>query len=108
MRLPCRGLATIFAVLILASSAFGAENTGVDGVARVLSWLFVFSPVLLVILWLVIFTRRSGALKQGGYLAKASDHIDLCNAHMARIEQKTDRMIALLESIDRKLSEAGE
>jgi hypothetical protein len=53
---------------------------------------------------MIVLARRSGVHKQGGYMEKASEHMDLNLQSMARMEQKTDRMIALLESIDRKPS----
>jgi hypothetical protein len=67
------------------------------------------APLLLaasdLLLFLVIPGRKSGAWKQGGYMTKADQHMDLALEHMGRVEQKTDRMIELLESIDRRLSE---
>ena len=72
-----------------------------------LVWLIILSPLLLLFVFLAIFTRKSGAMKQGDYLAKSGEFMDRSVEHMASIERKTDRMIELLESIDRRLSEGA-
>jgi len=97
---------TILLTLIVfgvSSAAFAAEEKADDKAGSGFVQLFLLLPLLLFIGWLVVFTRKSGAMKQGGYLSKAGDHMDRTTEHMARIEQKTDRMIQLLESIDEQL-----
>lgn len=46
-------------------------------------------------------------MRQGGYMAKADGHMDRSVEHMASLERKADRVIELLESIDRRLSEGA-
>jgi hypothetical protein len=61
---------------------------------------FLLIP-LLVLLFVVL--RRSGAMRQGEYLAKGADHIERANEHMARQEERELRIIELLESIERQM-----
>src|SRR5207248_2030193 len=63
--------------------------------------LFALLAALLVLLFVVL--RRSGAMKQGEYLARAADHIERANAHMDRQAEGEKRIIELLESIEREL-----
>lgn len=96
----------VFAALALlagASTALAAEDQAGDKGLSILTWLILLSPVLLGVCF-VMLARKSGALKQGGYMEKANEHIDIANEHMKTLEIKTDRMIQLLDSIDRKLS----
>jgi hypothetical protein len=93
-----------FVIFALVSAAFGAEEQAPPA-PSIAAWFVLLSPVVLIIVFLVVLARKSGAMKQGGYMAKANAHMDLSVEHMASIERKTDRMIELLESIDRKLGE---
>lgn len=83
----------------------GAEENGGDEPVSWLALLIVFLPVILLVLWMVLFTRKSGALKQGSFMAKAGEQMEREREHSERMERKTDRMIELLESIDHKLNE---
>ena len=78
----------------------GAGDPEANPWGSLVIWLILMSPVFLFLLWMIFYTRRSGALKHGDYMTRAYEH-------MESIERKTDRMIALLESIDRKLSEGA-
>jgi hypothetical protein len=60
----------------------------------------------LLVLMLVVL-RRSGAMRQGEYLANAAEHIERASAHMDRQEEREVRIIELLESIERELKRNG-
>jgi hypothetical protein len=105
MALRGRAVLSGLFILVFSSAALGAEGEAAQQSASFAAWLLVFSPLILFIVFMIVLARRSGVHKQGGYMEKASEHMDLNLQYMARMEQKTDRMIALLESIDRKLGE---
>jgi hypothetical protein len=63
--------------------------------------LFALMAGLLVVLFLLI--RRSGAMKQGDYMANAAKHIERANAHMDAQAEREMRIIELLESIELEL-----
>jgi len=63
--------------------------------------LFGLLVALLVLLFFVI--RRSGAMRQGDYMANAAKHIERANAHMDGQAEREMRIIELLESIELEL-----
>lgn len=86
----------------VSSAAIAAEEQAKEPPSNAVL-IVLLVPAVLLVGWLIVFTRKSGAMRQGGYLAKAGEHMDMSVEYMKRMEQKTDRMIQLLESIDRQL-----
>ena len=97
MKLRYRAILAAAAVLCLTPLVLGAEDPAANQSGSFVVWLIMMSPAFFILLWLVVYIRRSGAMKHGDYMARAGEH-------MESIERKTDRMIELLESIDHKLS----
>ncbi len=86
---------TVFAA---GSAALGAEDPGGEKPASWLALILLLAP-LAVMVWIMMFLRRSAA--------KQRVIMDTSLAHITRMEQKTDRMIEILESIDRKLGQGN-
>jgi hypothetical protein len=97
-------LCSSLAIFAQCSATFGAEDQAANASSGA-AWLIIMTPFVLLVVFFVVLARKSGAMKQGGYMAKAATHMDQSEAHMANMERKTDRMIELLESINRRLGE---
>ena len=98
MKTRFQAILSAVAFLSLTPIAVGAEdNPVVSSAASFIAWLIFISPAMVIFLFAVLYIRKSSA-KNAHYMARAGEH-------MVSIERKTDRMIALLESIDRKLGE---
>ena len=103
MRLRSIALVAAPTVLAVTPAALGAgDDPGGKGAAS-LAWFVLMASFVIVLCLIVVVIRKSGT--QGRYMTKADGHMDRNAAHMASIEQKSDRMIELLESINRKLGE---
>jgi hypothetical protein len=105
MRIPLRTMLVPLFVIGACSAALAAEEKADDKSGSSAIIFVVLLPFMLFIGWLVILARKS-TKTQADYMVTAREHIDRSNEHMARIEQKTDRMIELLESIDEHLRTA--
>lgn len=94
-------LAALGPLVALAASASAAEDAP-QPASPALVWVTLLIPCLaLVMLFFVLIRNRRTPV----YLDRANQHLDRNAEHMARMEAKADRMIALLESIDRRLGE---
>ena len=95
-----RAMVGLLALTVFAagSVALGAEDPGGEKPGSWLALILLLAP-LAVMVWIVLFLRRSAA--------KQRVVMDTSLAHITRMEQKTDRMIELLESIDRKLGQGN-
>jgi hypothetical protein len=103
MRWPTAALFSILIVLGLDAAALGAEGRAAEGGSSRLVLLILLAPTVLVLLVWALLARKSGVMKQGGYMVKADKQMDRSVEHMASMEQKADRMIELLDSINRRL-----
>jgi hypothetical protein len=93
------------AALAAGPAALGADDPSGEKSGSGLASLILLLPPLILLVLIGFVVIRSGSLKQGNYMAKAGASIDKSLENMARMEKKTDRMIELLESIDRKLGQ---
>ena len=91
-------------MLALPVVARGAEKDVDDPGSLLVAALILFVlPATILLIFFVTVVRKSGAMKQGQYLARAAEHIERVEAHTDRLERKLDRMTEVLESIEREL-----
>lgn len=107
MRFRARLLALGSALTLLATAtaALGAETSTTRQAPPGLLWFIILGPLVLVFSLVAVFVWRSYVRRHRLDLANAHLHRDVQTAHMANLERQGQRMIELLESIDRKLGD---
>ena len=101
-----RVIVTTIALLAIPSVVLAQEKQQDIPVERITAFVCIFPLLVLLaalLVFLYIFVRRSGAMKQGEYLALAREHMERTNAHMANQEDRELKIIELLESIELEL-----
>ncbi|WP_165226316.1 hypothetical protein [Aquisphaera insulae] len=86
-------------ILLLPATAFGQDGAGGNSSSWLTLALILAPGVIIMALFFVVMRRNRADV------AKAHEQMKFARQHMATMEQKTERMVELLESIDRKLAE---
>ena len=104
-----RGRAALLGLVILnlPAVALSAEGQASDSFASGVYLLVILAHFVLLVGWFLLITRKSGVMKQTSYIANTNNQMNIIMEYMNAMERKTDRMIELLEAIDRKLDKDG-